>query len=314
MQSAIDKIDLLREAFTHVKKSHPYKMDAVVILPEHLHCILTLPDGDSDFSTRWGLIKAYFSRQIANNERISESRMKRGERGLWQRRFWEHLIRDETDYQQHIDYIHWNPVKHGWVESVKDWPHSSFHRYVEKGIYPSEWASADDNDGDMDLYVANDKVMNLLYNNNGKAVFSEEALFSGVGYNENGRAEAGMGVDFGDINQDGWLDLFVTNFSGESNTLYLNDQNGSFTDKTFSFGLGQPSLDLLGFGTKFVDFNLDGWLDIFIVNGHVIDNIALFNKDYTPLEVRSSSKDARIKEYLFNENFNKVIKRLSVKV
>jgi len=138
LQSAIDKIDLLREAFTHVKKSHPYKMDAVVILPEHLHCILTLPDGDSDFSTRWGLIKAYFSRQIANNERISESRMKRGERGLWQRRFWEHLIRDETDYQQHIDYIHWNPVKHGWVESVKDWPHSSFHRYVRDGVYSED--------------------------------------------------------------------------------------------------------------------------------------------------------------------------------
>ena len=145
------------------------------------------------------------------------------------------------------------------------------------GVVPGDY----DNDGDMDFYVANDKVMNLLYNNNGKAVFSEEALFSGVGYNENGRAEAGMGVDFGDINQDGWLDLFVTNFSGESNTLYLNDQNGSFTDKTFSFGLGQPSLDLLGFGTKFVDFNLDGWLDIFIVNGHVIDNIAEFNKGYT---------------------------------
>ena len=118
----IDKVDLLREAFTHVKKSHPYKMDAVVILPEHLHCILTLPDGDSNFSTRWGLIKAYFSRHIEIKERISTSRMKRGERGLWQRRFWEHLIRDEADYQQHMDYIHWNPVKHGWVDSVKCWP------------------------------------------------------------------------------------------------------------------------------------------------------------------------------------------------
>jgi hypothetical protein len=138
-----------------------------------------------------------------------------------------------------------------------------------------------DNDGDMDLYVANDKVMNLLYVNNGEGMFSEEALFSGIGFNENGRAEAGMGVDFGDVNRDGWLDLFVTNFSGESNTLYMNDQNGSFTDKTFSAGLGQPSLELLGFGTKFVDINLDGWLDIFIVNGHVIDNIALFNKDYS---------------------------------
>jgi len=137
----IDKIDLLREAFIHVKKSHPYKMDAVVILPEHLHCILTLPAGDSDFSTRWGLIKAYFSRHIENKERVSTSRMKRGERGLWQRRFWEHLIRDEADYQQHMDYIHWNPVKHGWVDSVKDWPHSSFHQHVRNGLYSEDWGS-----------------------------------------------------------------------------------------------------------------------------------------------------------------------------
>ena len=138
-----------------------------------------------------------------------------------------------------------------------------------------------DNDGDMDLYVANDKVMNLLFLNDGSGHFIEDALFTGVGFNENGKAEAGMGVDFGDVNRDGWLDLFVTNFSGESNTLYLNDQNGSFTDKTFSAGLGQASLDLLGFGTRFLDFNYDGWLDLFVTNGHVIDNIDLFNKDYT---------------------------------
>lgn len=138
-----------------------------------------------------------------------------------------------------------------------------------------------DNDGDLDLYIANDKVMNYLYINDGRAHFEETALFSGVGFNENGKAEAGMGVDFGDINNNGSLDLFVTNFSGESNTLYLNDENGSFTDKTFTAGLGQPSLDLLGFGTKFVDINLDGWLDLFVVNGHVIDNISHFNKAYT---------------------------------
>lgn len=102
----VNQIDLLREAFTHVKTKYPYKMDAVVILPEHLHCLLTLPEGGGDFSTRWGLIKAYFSRRIEKNERISKSRTQRGERGLWLRRFWEHLIRDETDYQQHLDYIH----------------------------------------------------------------------------------------------------------------------------------------------------------------------------------------------------------------
>ena len=136
-----ERIDLLRMAFTHVKAKHPYEIDAVVILPEHLHCILTLPDGDSDFSTRWGLIKAYFSRHIAKGERISQSREKRGERGLWQRRFWEHLIRDERDYRQHIDYIHWNPVKHGWARYVKDWPHSSFHGYVKRGMYPENWGN-----------------------------------------------------------------------------------------------------------------------------------------------------------------------------
>ena len=137
----IDRIDLLRMAFAHVKAMHPYAIDAIVILPEHLHCILTLPEGDSDFSTRWGLIKAYFSRHIAKGERISSSREKRGERGLWQRRFWEHLIRDEADYQQHIDYIHWNPVKHGWAQYVKNWPHSSFHDYVKRGLYPENWGN-----------------------------------------------------------------------------------------------------------------------------------------------------------------------------
>jgi len=133
-----ERIAVLRAAFVYVK-SKPYHMDALVVLPEHLHCILTLPDGDSDFSTRWGLIKAYFSRHIETGERRSKSRERRGERGLWQRRFWEHLVRNETDYRLHVDYIHWNPVKHGWVQHVKDWPHSSFHRYVNRGIYPENW-------------------------------------------------------------------------------------------------------------------------------------------------------------------------------
>ena len=138
-----------------------------------------------------------------------------------------------------------------------------------------------DNDGDLDLYVANDKVMNLLWINDGQGRFTEDALFAGVGFNENGYAEAGMGVDFGDYDRDGWLDLFVTNFSGESNTLYHNQKNGFFLDVTFSAGLGGPSLNFLGFGTKFVDLDRDGWLDIFVVNGHVIDNISLFNPGYT---------------------------------
>ncbi len=137
----IEHIDILRSAFIEVKQKHPFKINASVILPDHLHCIWTLPEGDCDFSTRWGLIKAYFSRQIPKGEKLSQSRIKRGERGIWQRRFWEHLIRDDMDYRQHVDYIHWNPVKHGWVQCVKDWPYSSFHRYVSLDVYPENWGS-----------------------------------------------------------------------------------------------------------------------------------------------------------------------------
>jgi len=138
----IDQIDTLRSAFAHVKRKHPFEIAAAVILPDHLHCIWVLPDGDSAFSVRWSLIKAYFSRHIEKGEEIFQSRRKRGERGIWQRRFWEHLIRDEMDYRQHVDYIHWNPVKHGYVKSVKEWPYSSFHRYVAHGIYPEDWGNA----------------------------------------------------------------------------------------------------------------------------------------------------------------------------
>ena len=145
------------------------------------------------------------------------------------------------------------------------------------GVIPADF----DQDNDLDLYVANDKVMNHYYINDGQGSFEENALFTGLGFNENGRAEAGMGVDIGDVNGDGWLDLFVTNFSGESNTIYINSRQGFFSDETFLAGLGQPSLKYLGFGTKLLDLDYDGWLDLFVVNGHVIDNINYFNKDYT---------------------------------
>lgn len=135
----VEKIDVLRTAFETVRARHPFRMDAVAILPDHLHCILTLPPDDMDFSTRWGLIKGYFSRAVEKGERVSSSRAKRGERGIWQRRFWEHLIRDQDDFNRHADYIHWNPVKHGWVHCVADWPHSSFHEYVRHGVYPANW-------------------------------------------------------------------------------------------------------------------------------------------------------------------------------
>ena len=135
----VEEIAVLRAAFRAVQLVHTFRVDAAVILPEHLHCIWTLPPGDSDFSTRWGLIKGNFSRAIQKGERISPSRVKRGERGLWQRRFWEHLIRDESDFRRHVDYIHWNPIKHGWVQRVVDWPHSSFHAYVQRGLYVDSW-------------------------------------------------------------------------------------------------------------------------------------------------------------------------------
>lgn len=140
-----DNIDTLRNAFHRVKLDHPFEINAIVILPDHLHCIWTLPQNDSDAATRWGLIKANFSRNIPKLESLSKSRLKRGERGIWQRRYWEHIIIDEYDYSRHVDYIHWNPVKHGLVKQVEDWSYSSFHQHVNQGVYPLDWAgNADD--------------------------------------------------------------------------------------------------------------------------------------------------------------------------
>ena len=109
-------------------------------MPDHLHTIWTLPENDADFSIRWNMLKGQFSGSITKTEYISTSRSKRGERGIWQRRFWSHLITSQTDYNRHVDYIHWNPIKHGSVKNLADWPHSSFHRYVAEGIYPLDWA------------------------------------------------------------------------------------------------------------------------------------------------------------------------------
>ena len=143
-----EHIDLLRQVVRKVKNDRPFSIDAMVVLPEHLHCIWTLPEGDADYETRWALIKAGFSRQIPSGERCSESRIKRGERGIWQRRYWEHLIRNDLDYQRHVDYIHWNPVKHGWVQQVKEWAHSSFHVFVKQGLCSLDWAGGEDDIGD----------------------------------------------------------------------------------------------------------------------------------------------------------------------
>lgn len=131
----------LRSAFRETRKRHPFGIDAIVVLPDHLHAIWTLPENDADFATRWRLIKATFSRALPKGETVSASREEKGERGIWQRRFWEHTLRDERDLAVHADYVHFNPVKHGYVEHAADWPYSSFHRMVRLGIYPEAWAS-----------------------------------------------------------------------------------------------------------------------------------------------------------------------------
>jgi putative transposase len=138
-------IVLLRHAFKDVRYRHPFAIDAIVVLPDHLHAIWTLPEGDCDFAVRWRLIKSAFSRGLPHGESVSVSRAGKQERGLWQRRYWEHTLRDEADFARHADYIHFNPVKHGYVRRVRDWPHSTFHRMVGSGVYPLDWA------GDMSL-------------------------------------------------------------------------------------------------------------------------------------------------------------------
>ena len=136
----IRHIDLLRQAVRVVKRSHPFGIYAWVVLPDHLHCVIELPEGDSDFALRWRLIKLLFSRALPKTERLSAVRQRRGERGIWQRRYWEHLIRDERDFAAHMDYVHINPLKHGLVRAVRDWPYSTFHRLVAAGVYPTNWA------------------------------------------------------------------------------------------------------------------------------------------------------------------------------
>jgi putative transposase len=136
----VENIEALRQAFRTVKADQPFDIVAMVVLPEHLHTIWTLPPGDADYSTRWKKIKAEFSGTFPKSERRSASRISKGERGIWQRRYWEHTLRDHADFNRHFDYIHFNPVKHGLTKQVIDWPYSSFHRYVRLEIYPPDWA------------------------------------------------------------------------------------------------------------------------------------------------------------------------------
>jgi putative transposase len=140
-------IELLRNAMRYIQERHPFLIDAAVVLPDHLHAVWTLPAGDADFAMRWRLIKSAFSRALPRGEKISASRSGKGERGIWQRRYWEHTLRDERDFERHVDYIHFNPVKHGHVARVQDWPFSSFHKFVRCGVYPQDWGGDVDDEG-----------------------------------------------------------------------------------------------------------------------------------------------------------------------
>jgi putative transposase len=124
----IEKVGLLRMAFRVVCKYRPFRADAIVILPNHLHCLLSLPAGDGEYARRISHMKAVFAKSVERYESRCPSRVRRGERGIWQRRFWEHVIRDEDDFLAHANYIHQNPVKHGLVENAIDWQWSSIHR------------------------------------------------------------------------------------------------------------------------------------------------------------------------------------------
>ncbi len=136
----VEHVHAFRDAVRKVRAQHPFHIDAWVVLPDHAHCVRTLPLGDDDYSSRWKAIKIAFAKSLPKSERLSTVRERKGERGIWQRRFWEHTIRDESDYAAHVDYVHINPLKHGLVEQVADWPYSSFHRFVEAGIYTLDWA------------------------------------------------------------------------------------------------------------------------------------------------------------------------------
>lgn len=131
--------ECLRNVWQSVRQKRPFEAVAFCLMPEHLHCVWRLPEGDNDFSQRWLSIKKGFTRRYLKTggyeSKQSLSREKKRERGIWQRRFWEHQIRDQEDLEKHVDYVHYNPVKHGLVEAVEDWPWSTYHRFVRDGSY-----------------------------------------------------------------------------------------------------------------------------------------------------------------------------------
>ena len=138
----------LAQAIQFVRDTRPFVVDAWVLLPDHMHCIWTLPEGDADYATRWLALKRYVSsdvgRRLQESAFMDPSQHHRREANLWQRQFWEHQLRDEGDFERHMDYIHFDPVKHRHVERVRDWPHSTFHRHVHEGTYAMDWNGSAD--------------------------------------------------------------------------------------------------------------------------------------------------------------------------
>jgi putative transposase len=143
----VEQIDRLRASYRRVKEKCPFETVAICVMPDHIHAIWTLPDGDADYSRRWSLIKAGFSRSLPAASGLSLSKERKREKGIWQRRFWEHQIRDDADLVRHVDYIHYNPVKHGLVSSAADWPHSSFHQFVARGWASADWSGGPGDEG-----------------------------------------------------------------------------------------------------------------------------------------------------------------------
>lgn len=140
----VKNIDLLRKAFKNSKKFYEYEIFAIVILPEHLHMIIK-PEKIEDYPKIISRIKHYFSRNMTVPEKkLSHSKFKKREKGIWQRRYWEHTIRDEDDLYKHLDYIHYNPVKHALVTAVKNWEYNSFHKFVEQKKYDRNWGAGED--------------------------------------------------------------------------------------------------------------------------------------------------------------------------
>ena len=146
------EVETLREAVNQTRAARPFEIEAWVVLPDHLHAIWTLPKGDADFSTRWGAIKARFSKSMGRagftppppvgfkNGGVNPALRRKGEVGLWQPRFWDHHIRDQADFDAHMRYCWGNPVKHGFVERAVDWPYSSIHRDIARGMVEPEWS------------------------------------------------------------------------------------------------------------------------------------------------------------------------------